>query len=133
MAALLLLALVAAMSKRFHELDLLYKCLLISLLLHVLWLVWMRYVHPETEKWGIEREQRSPAFRVRLEPAQERQRGLVERGGVLEPTRGERSQSEIPELIELARVERMEAQLAASPELERAEAEAAEVPERGEL
>jgi hypothetical protein len=98
-------------------------------LLHVLILLLLRYLVPEAELGPGERE-RSPAFRVRLEPR--RPSGLVERGGALEATRSAELESAEPQRVELARDETADAP-AAIAALERAEPEPALAPEPGEL
>ncbi|MCC7013867.1 MAG: PD40 domain-containing protein [Planctomycetes bacterium] len=121
MAALLLLALVAALSKRWEELDLLYKCLLVSVLLHILLMLLLRSVAPEADAWPAER-QREPTFRVRLEQPRERTRALVERGGTLESEREARLASDEPLRADLEREAETRDELGARAPLARAAA-----------
>ncbi len=97
MAALLLLALVAALSKRWEELDLLYKCALASVIAHLLVLLLLRELHPDAEAWdkGPPPQQR---IRVRLEAP--RERGIVERAGRLDSERVARNEAEQPQRAE---------------------------------
>ncbi|MCY3003352.1 MAG: hypothetical protein NTV21_16275 [Planctomycetota bacterium] len=119
-AALLLLAVVAALSKRWEELDLLYKCALASVLLHLLILALLRYLYPDGEpRETPKREQR---MRVRLEEPRERLRGLVERGGELEQRRETRPEREAPSL-ELPELAQLAPELAA-PQAQPLESEA---------
>jgi hypothetical protein len=122
MAALLLLAAVAALSKRWEGLDLLYKCALASLLAHLLILALLRYLYPEAELWDQPRTD-EPRIRVRLEAPIERTRGLVERGGELEAQRERRDDTPAPERVELARAQEAEVALPAPSALERSEGE----------
>lgn len=128
MAALLLLALVAALSKRWEELDLLYKCVLASVLAHLLILLLLRYLYPDAELWQQD-DSREKRIRVRLEAPLEQRRGLVERGGQLQPRREARaSEEELPERVELAQAPQLESAAPAAEALERAEAERAHAP-----
>ncbi|MFO0981400.1 MAG: hypothetical protein U1E76_06530 [Planctomycetota bacterium] len=64
-ALLLLAALFAYLARRFQTLDFLAKCILLSLLVHVLFMLWMRRVEVKTE---LSDERAAPrSFRVRLE------------------------------------------------------------------
>jgi hypothetical protein len=79
---LVLTGLLAWLSKRWTALDILYKCFLVSVLIHILLLLFLRDVHPDpgARAAGTGTEER--AFRVRLEsPGAERER---ERGGEIE-------------------------------------------------
>ncbi len=133
MAALLLLALVAALSKRWEELDLLYKCALASVIAHLLVLLLLRELRPDAEAW----DKAPPAqqrIRVRLETP--RERGIVEREGRLETERVARSEAATaqPERIEFeARDEDPSSSSAAPLALESAPLAAAPQPERVEL
>jgi len=50
---LLLVALLAALAKRWERLDVLYKCVLVSLLVHAVLLWWLRDVYVEAERWPL--------------------------------------------------------------------------------
>lgn len=121
-AALLLLAAVAALSKRWEELDLLYKCALASVLAHLLILTLLRYLYPEGDPQ--ETPEREPRLRVRLEEPRERLRGLVERGGELELRRETRPGREAPTL-ELPELAQLAPELAA-PQAQQLESQARE-------
>lgn len=64
-AALLLTALLAWLSRRWSELDVLYKCLLASILVHLLLLWLLREVYPESEV-APPAEREGPTFRVQV-------------------------------------------------------------------
>ena len=86
LAALLLLALLAWLARRWPTLDILWKCLLVSLLIH-LGIVWLlRYLYVEPEAYELPGDDRR--IRVRLLEDSSRLAGLRERGGVLEVERG---------------------------------------------
>ena len=53
LAALLLLALLARLSKEWAGLEVLYKCLLVSLIVHLLLMWWFQNVHPETDEYEL--------------------------------------------------------------------------------
>jgi hypothetical protein len=87
LAALCLLALLAWLARRWPQLDILWKCLLVSLLAH-LGLVWlMRYLYVEPEVYELPGDDRR--IRVRLLDDSSRLASLRERGGVLEVAREE--------------------------------------------
>lgn len=127
MAALLLLALVAALSKRWEELDLLYKCALASVIAHFLILALLRFLYPSSEAWEKQPE-REPRIRVRLEAPRERLRGLVERGGQLEAQRSSRVEDAAPQPIESRQFERVVDAAPDAQALERTEVELAQAP-----
>lgn len=86
LSVLLLLALLAFLAKRWERLDILYKCLLISVLLHLLMMWWFRRVHPESG--DIQVPAGEPSFKVTLAASQPGQNArLREMGGSLEATR----------------------------------------------
>jgi len=62
LAALLLLALLAFLAKRWEELEVLYKCLLVSLVVHGLLLWWFREVYPEPGRIDLD----GPGERMRV-------------------------------------------------------------------
>lgn len=67
LAALLLLALLAQLAKRWHALDILYKCFLVSLLLHLLLMLYLRTLAPGTQSHELGPRE-GPSFRVRVAP-----------------------------------------------------------------
>jgi len=69
LAGLVLLALVALLAKRWHALDIVYKCLLVSLIVHLLLLLYLRTVYPEGARFGGQGEG-DRTYRVRLAPEQ---------------------------------------------------------------
>ncbi|HVS11553.1 MAG TPA: hypothetical protein VMS76_16915, partial [Planctomycetota bacterium] len=85
-AALLLLALLAWLAKRWEELDVLYKALLASVLVHLLLLLWFRYLHPESDV--REAPRREPTFQIRPIPPAPEPSAIAERAGALELERG---------------------------------------------
>ncbi|MFT7465489.1 MAG: hypothetical protein ACI9EF_003858, partial [Pseudohongiellaceae bacterium] len=64
LAVLLLIALLAWLGRRWETLDILYKCLLVSLLVHVALMYWFREVIVEPEPVPI--EESASTFKVRL-------------------------------------------------------------------
>ena len=88
---LLLVALLAWLAKRWEQLEVLYKCLLISLVVHLLLMWWFREVYPEGGEYDLEGE--SNRIRVRLvsNPSAAIARNS-ERGGNVEAARSETAQ-----------------------------------------
>jgi len=115
LVGLLLLALVALLAKRWGTLELLYKALLTSLVLHLLLLLYLRTVYPEGASFdgGRAAEDGGPTFRVRLAPAESAlaTRGASGAGAVSAPTRerlqGAGTGPAVPERAELAEPERV--------------------------
>ena len=94
LAALLLLALLAKLSTRWSGLEVLYKCLLVSILAHLLLLWWFRNIHPEAEQVEFEEE----GERIRVHLIADRSTSIArnsERGGRLEAQRAAASESEL--------------------------------------
>ncbi len=84
--ALLLLALLAFLAKRWRGMEVLYKCFLISLLIHLLLLWYLRAVYPEGDPYSLGGEDR--LFRVRVERSGPMASAANrERGGDLQATR----------------------------------------------
>jgi len=119
--ALLLLALLAALAKRWQALDVLYKCVLISLIVHVLLLLWARQVYPEHEVFEPASE--GPRTRVRLivDPTSLAAQRNVERSGEVNAARAERAETALPERSELRAAEIARELRAAEQALARAE------------
>ncbi len=81
LAALFVLALLALLAKRWGALDVLYKCFLVSLVLHLLLMLYLRTVAPDEARFeGGERA--APSFRVRVAPPEP----AAERAGPGEPS-----------------------------------------------
>lgn len=81
---LLALALLAFLAKRWEKLEVIYRCLLVSLILHLILLLWFREVPVEPE--DVTLPERSRAFRVRLAPGSTAPAPSTrERGGDLGP------------------------------------------------
>ncbi len=80
--ALLVLALLAVLAKRWDAIEVLYKCFLVSLIVHGALLYWFRDIHPESELQEIPKS--SPAYQVKLIPSNSAQAASAERGGALE-------------------------------------------------
>jgi hypothetical protein len=68
LGALVLLGLLALLSQRWRALDILYRCLLVSLLLHLLLMYGLRRLFPPETRYESGQEQ-GPSFRVRLAPS----------------------------------------------------------------
>jgi len=84
---LLLLALLALLGKRWRTMEILYKCFLVSLIIHLLLLWYLRHVHPESEPSSLGGEE-DRLFRVRVERAGDIASGADrERGGALDAER----------------------------------------------
>ncbi len=66
LALLLATALLAFLAKRWQELDVLYKCLLLSLLLHILLMLLLRHVLPPEGSLRSPGPHEGPTFRVRV-------------------------------------------------------------------
>jgi len=97
-AALLLLALLAWLAKRWEQLDVIYKCFLVSVLLHLLLMWLLRGVHPESELAPAGRD-RGRAFEVHLLRDRARASGLRERDGAAAVARAAREELAPPERL----------------------------------
>lgn len=62
--ALLVLALLAALAKRWETIEVLYKCFLVSVIAHAALLWWFRDIHPEAEIAAL--PERGPTYQVSL-------------------------------------------------------------------
>jgi len=132
--ALLALALLAALAKRWRAMDVLYKCVLVSLLVHLLMLWWAREVYPEHVQPGVDAEGTRTRVRLVVDPASLAAQRNQERAGEVQVARAEREEAAQPERADQALVE-VERELSASATaLERSErqpdADASEVPRR---
>ncbi len=130
LALLLLIALLAWLGRRWEALDILYKCLLISLLVHLGLMFWFREVPVEPEDVSL--PQGTPSFKVRLAPTRAALARNTERAGQLEVARAELSGPSAPERTETEATEpggRAEAARGGLPSPTTAQAEA---PGRGE-
>jgi len=85
LALLLLVALLAWLARRWQQLEILYKCVLISLIIHLLLLWWFRRVQVEPKE--VEMARRPGLFQVRLASARPPS-GTRERQGRLGGARG---------------------------------------------
>lgn len=93
LGALLVLALLAWLAKRWEGLDILYKCFLASLIAHLLLMWLLREVYPENEAVPLGPGP-EPTFRVRVLSNRNPTAGLRERGGALELARAESTPEE---------------------------------------
>jgi hypothetical protein len=100
LGSLLALALMAYLAERWPGLDTIYKCFLVSVLVHIALLLWFRSVLLEGR--GVDEAERSGLHRVRLiAPPNER---MTERDGRLRTQRAAADSTElVPERIEIAR------------------------------
>ena len=82
--ALLVLALLAWLAKRWESIEVLYKCFLVSLLVHVALMYWFRDVHPKAEIAELPKS--GPTYRVQLATASTAAAASAarERGGAVE-------------------------------------------------
>jgi hypothetical protein len=129
--AFVLLALLTWLAKRWHQLDILWKCFLVSLLVHALLMLWSNYINPEGG--GYTEIERGPdSFQVHLAPSDEEVRALSERGGDLGNSRPDESASiaiEEPQRADLgASLADAGVAPAAAPLLASARAELADAP-----
>lgn len=84
--ALVLLALLAWLAKRWESLEVLYKCFLASVIAHLLMLWWFREIYPESEEVPLAGESR--VFQVQLASASSSASARrMERGGVVDVER----------------------------------------------
>jgi hypothetical protein len=90
--ALLVLALLAVLAKRWDAIEVLYKCFLVSLLVHGAMLYWFRDIHPESELKEIPKS--SQAYNVKLIPSKSSVASSTERGGALEVERQSAAEQE---------------------------------------
>ncbi len=95
LALLLLLALLAWLGRRWEALDILYKCLLVSLLVHLALMWWFRQVEVEHE--ADVRPERGRSFQVRIAPSRSVMARNRERAGALSPQRSEAEPAAEPE------------------------------------
>ncbi len=129
LGSLLLVALLAVLAKRWETMDLIYKCVLAALLLHVLLLWWFRGLYPEGA--DVPLPGREAMFRIKLAavtaPSRATNRAF---GGLLDTDRA----AVLALTPQRTRAEFEDAPVAAAPEREvsRAEAEQAASPERRE-
>jgi hypothetical protein len=84
LASLLVLALLAWLAKRWESIEVLYKCFLVSLMVHAALLYWFRDIHPEAGLASLEPS--GPTYAVRLAAASADPARLAERGGELKAT-----------------------------------------------
>ncbi|MFT7485158.1 MAG: hypothetical protein ACI9F9_001005 [Candidatus Paceibacteria bacterium] len=82
LVALLVLALLAWLAKRWDAIEVLYKCFLVSLLVHGAMMWWFRDIHPESEP--VELAAATPAYHVQLAPSESAVARRSEREGELE-------------------------------------------------
>lgn len=133
LVALLLLALLAALAKRWRGLDVIYKAFLISLLIHLALLIWSKEVAPQSDPVEL-REGEASRVRVRLveDPNSMRVQRNQERGGALEAARDAVEAAVDPSREQAPSAEQRETESAptAMSDLARSAAEAAPAPSR---
>lgn len=131
--ALLLLALLAALAKRWRGLDLIYKAFLISLLIHLALLILSKDVEPQSDPYEM-RDGEASRVRVRLmeDPNSLRVQRNQERGGALEAVRTQVEASADPAASEAPTSEQRNTESApmAMASLQRSATEAAPAPSR---
>jgi len=91
---LLLLALLAWLGRRWETLDILYKCLLVSMIVHLGLMLWFREVPMEPEEMDVGRS--TPSFKVRLAPSRETMSRSKERAGQLDVSRETLAEAQAP-------------------------------------
>jgi len=77
LALLTLIGVLALLARRWHELDILWKCLLVSLVVHLLLLYGLRHVYPEHGAHELG-PRAGPTIRVRLAPDEGPARPVLE-------------------------------------------------------
>ena len=133
LGALLLLALLAWLAKKWKTVDLLYKCFLIALIIHALMLWWFREVYPENEP--VETPKRESMFKVRLAVSPARTNAAnQEFGGALNAERSEMAEIANPERAQVEPTEVAQAiEAAPTREMQRTETALANSPSRSEI
>ena len=92
LSILILLALLAWLAKRWENLDVLYKCLLVSFIAHVLLMMWFQEVYPERELYASGEPGGGRRMRLRLDADPNgRNAARSEMGGAIEVARAEAS------------------------------------------
>lgn len=126
--ALVLLALLAWLAKRWESLEVLYKCFLASVIAHLLMLWWFREIYPESEEVPLAGESR--VFQVQLAAASSSANARrMERGGVVEVERSDSSTDVAPARAESRSSEARPTE-ASTAFLERATGSSGEAPRR---
>jgi hypothetical protein len=92
---LLLLALLTWLGRRWEALDILAKCLLVSLLAHLLMMLWFREVYVENEV--LEPPPPTTTFKVRLSADPRQVTAATERAGEVEAAPSHRAEASAPE------------------------------------
>lgn len=130
---LLILALLAALAKRWRGMDVIYKAFLISLLVHLAFLIWSRDVSTDSDPVNLPNGDPN-RVRVRLvdDPDSVRVQRNQERGGAVEVMRTEVEASAEPAATDAPSAEAREAESApmAAASLQRSTPEPASAPER---
>ncbi|MHC5210435.1 MAG: hypothetical protein ACYTG2_06950 [Planctomycetota bacterium] len=98
LALMLLLALLAWLGRKWETLDVLYKCLLVSLLVHFLLMWWFQEVLMERQAQQI--EERARSFQVELAPTTNTLAAAQERDGQMQVTAA-REEAGVPDRQEL--------------------------------
>ncbi|MFT7668118.1 MAG: hypothetical protein ACI8X5_000805 [Planctomycetota bacterium] len=126
--ALLVLALLAALAKRWESIEVLYKCFLVSLIAHAALLWWFRDIHPESEIAAL--PQRGPTYQVSLASNPKAAARTSERGGTLQvqSDSSEREPAE-PERLASTAARELQATQPTAKSLERRAAEPTSLPE----
>ncbi len=133
LVGLVLVALLAWLAKRWNALDLIYKCFMVALIIHLLLLWWFRDVYPQSGP--AELPQRESMFKVKLAVSPSRSSATnKEFGGAVEAARSETAEVANPERADHERADTAEA-LTAAPQVTvaRAETQLAENSERQEV
>ncbi|RKY20181.1 MAG: hypothetical protein DRQ55_08500 [Planctomycetota bacterium] len=92
---LLLLAVLTWLGRRWEALDILAKCLLVSLVAHLLLMLWFREVYVEQEP--VEPPPAAPSIRVRLSANPQQSLASAERAGELQAAPSLRAAAHAPE------------------------------------
>ena len=93
--ALFVLALLAFLAKHWRTLDILYRCFLVSMVVHLLLMLYLRNVHPESEEIAL--AQAEKLFHVRVATASAQASASTrERAGMLERDAPQTAASDAP-------------------------------------
>jgi len=129
LALLLLIALLAWLAKQWEQIEILYKCVLVSLVAHLILLWYLHDVYPEGGTYEL--KDGSGRMRVRLiGPTSSAVAANTERGGDVAAQRSEDSAGATPERVAQQESRLSDSQQPSAAQLERTPAPLAAAPER---
>lgn len=127
-ALLLLVALLAWLGRRWEALDILAKCILVSLAVHFLLMLWFREV--TVERQLTEPVERAPSFRVRIAADTQVLAAALERAGQVQAAASQREAAAAPMRAERQELTSAPVLASAREALQAPALEAATAPER---